>query len=90
MRFLTLLLMMTSVTTSAIATDLLPDVEKDLRAMIANGDVRAVAIGLYADGESKVIGLGQISADDERTPDGDTVFEIGSISKVYTSLLAQV
>src|SRR5258706_11433827 len=36
---------------------------------------------------SKVIGYGKIAVDRPQKPDGDTIFEIGSISKVFTSLL---
>jgi D-alanyl-D-alanine-carboxypeptidase/D-alanyl-D-alanine-endopeptidase len=32
-------------------------------------------------------GLGRMGVDDSRRPDGDSVFEIGSISKVFTGLL---
>ena len=32
-----------------------------------------------------VVGYGHLSADDPTRPDGDTVFEIGSITKVFTS-----
>ncbi|MBW4441549.1 MAG: serine hydrolase [Plectolyngbya sp. WJT66-NPBG17] len=35
----------------------------------------------------KIISYGRMAQSDLRTPDGDTIFEIGSISKVFTALL---
>ena len=37
--------------------------------------------------ERWVIGYGRLSANDERVPDGDTVFQIYSITKVFTGIL---
>jgi len=37
--------------------------------------------------ERWVVGYGRLSATDDRVPDGDTVFEIGSITKVFTGIL---
>jgi len=34
-----------------------------------------------------VYGYGRVSETIDRPPDGDTVYEIGSVSKVFTSLL---
>ena len=45
-----------------------------------------IAVGFVGPDEQHVIGYGRLSADDPRTPDGSTVFEIGSISKVFTSI----
>ena len=46
-----------------------------------------IAIGLIDEHGSTVVGYGKLSTTDDRTPDGKTVFEIGSISKVFTSIL---
>jgi D-alanyl-D-alanine-carboxypeptidase/D-alanyl-D-alanine-endopeptidase len=43
---------------------------------------------IAADPEERwVVGYGRLSATDQRVPDGDTVFEIGSITKVFTGIL---
>jgi CubicO group peptidase (beta-lactamase class C family) len=55
--------------------------------LIENEVVGGMAVGVYRDGRRHVFGFGRISAEDERTPDGRTVFEIGSITKVFTAIL---
>jgi len=44
-------------------------------------------VGLVNDQGSKIISYGKLSQDHSQKPDGNTVFEIGSITKVFTSLL---
>lgn len=65
-------------------------VVQELKELIQAERVRAAVVGVYQDGEFNVHSVGQISVDDERVPTGETVFEIGSISKVFTALLVQV
>jgi D-alanyl-D-alanine-carboxypeptidase/D-alanyl-D-alanine-endopeptidase len=66
-----------------------PDVSSQIERAIADQNIRAAAVGLYDNGEMQVIGFGQVRSDDSSTPRGDTIFEIGSITKVFTSILAQ-
>ena len=46
-----------------------------------------IVVGTIASEGRKIISAGQCRSDDSRPPDGDTVFEIGSVTKVFTALL---
>lgn len=49
----------------------------------------ALAIGVIQKGTTETFFFGQLSQENATKPDADTVFEIGSISKVYTALATQ-
>jgi CubicO group peptidase (beta-lactamase class C family) len=52
------------------------------------GQLYGVAVGVIdPKGGAHVFGFGRVSSSDARPPDDQTLFEIGSVSKVYTSLL---
>ena len=46
-----------------------------------------MTIGLLEQGQQHTFGYGRLSQSDLRVPDGDTIYEIGSASKVLTGLL---
>jgi CubicO group peptidase (beta-lactamase class C family) len=68
-----------------------PNEVKALLVQLVDVDKRApgVVVGMIADDpqERWVVGYGRLSTTDERVPDGDTVYEIGSITKVFTGIL---
>jgi len=49
--------------------------------------VVGMTVGVWQKGKATVVGYGQVAHDDPRRPDGDTVYEIGSVSKVFTGVL---
>jgi serine-type D-Ala-D-Ala carboxypeptidase/endopeptidase len=46
-----------------------------------------LAVGCLQGGEQRVVGYGRLRTDAQDTPDGGTIFEIGSVTKVFTGLL---
>jgi len=68
-----------------------PDEVRALLVQLVDVEKRVpgIAVGMIADNpqERWVVGYGRLSATDDRVPDGDTVFEIGSITKVFTGIL---
>ena len=47
----------------------------------------AIIVGLISKHGREIISYGKFGPDDPRVPDGETIFEIGSVTKVFTSLL---
>src|SRR4249920_2165813 len=46
-----------------------------------------IVVGVVEPTGRRVVAYGNLASGDPRTLDGDTIFEIGSISKVFTSLV---
>ena len=65
------------------------DVHEKITNAVSRGAVGAAVFGLYNKGDVKVHGFGHIRPGESQKPDGETLFEIGSITKVFTVLLAQ-
>jgi CubicO group peptidase (beta-lactamase class C family) len=64
----------------------------EIRSLLENRiDASHKAVGIVAgiidQNGRQVVGRGKLATDRTQTPDGDTVFEIGSVTKVFTSLL---
>jgi serine-type D-Ala-D-Ala carboxypeptidase/endopeptidase len=74
---------------SANAGPLPERVEKAAQERIAAGTYQTLVFGVVDGDKTGVVALGQL--DDGKAPDGDTVYEIGSVTKTITAtLLAQV
>ena len=81
--------------TTAFALALLPPAQADrgaevkrlMQPLIDAGIVPSAVVGIYENGRPAVFAFGKLSAETPSAPTGNTVYEIGSISKVFTGVL---
>jgi D-alanyl-D-alanine-carboxypeptidase/D-alanyl-D-alanine-endopeptidase len=79
----------------AISFELTASGEEPLEARIdalaqpyVDGEVVVgMVVGVVHDGETVIRGYGKVKVDGDRVPDGDTLYEIGSVTKVFTGIL---
>lgn len=57
-----------------------------VQPLVEQEALTGAAVGVLHDSQRETFGFGRFSARDDRRPDADTVFEIGSVSKVFTAL----
>ncbi len=69
------------------AADLQRGIDQIVQPLLEWKPNSALIIGVIDDGEQHIFSYGQISADNTQKPATDTVFEIGSITKVFTTIL---
>lgn len=62
-------------------------VETMALSMVLSGRVPGLVVGWSSGDETGFVGVGRFSAADGRTPNENTLYEIGSISKVFTAVL---
>jgi serine-type D-Ala-D-Ala carboxypeptidase/endopeptidase len=71
---------------SSFATGLLPErVENAAQERTAAGTYQTLVFGVVDGNKSEVVAFGKL--DDGKAPDGDTVYEIGSVTKTFTATL---
>jgi D-alanyl-D-alanine-carboxypeptidase/D-alanyl-D-alanine-endopeptidase len=76
-----------TVSVNGYAVDLQPEIDPLVKQLLAEDMAVGMVVGIYKEGETQVIGYGETEKDTGTTPDGDTVYEIGSASKVFTGAL---
>lgn len=65
------------------------DIHERINNAVSRGTVGAAVFGTYDRGDVAVHGYGQTRPGQSQEPDGETLFEIGSITKVFTAMLVQ-
>lgn len=71
---------------AAELAELKPKVEALAQPLVESGTVIGLVIGMNRQGQTGVWGYGKLSEASPRPPDGQTLFEIGSVTKVFTCL----
>jgi CubicO group peptidase (beta-lactamase class C family) len=61
------------------------NVENAVRQAVDSGNRIGIVLGQYRDGNTSIFGYGVTSAGNDQLPNGDTVFALGSITKVFTA-----
>src|SRR5262245_45920690 len=64
-----------------------PDIEGIVKRHLAHSRAPGFAVGVIDGSGQSAYGFGRISKDAEGAPRGDTVYEIGSVTKVFTTFL---
>lgn len=72
---------------SASAEELAEQMDRLAQPYVDSETVVGMSIGVLQGDKSLVRGYGELATDDPRKPDGKTIYEIGSVSKVFTGLL---
>src|SRR5881394_3580486 len=58
-----------------------------VQPLIDEDEAQSIVVGIHDSAGARVIGYGKLSAKSDSAPDGKTVFEIGSITKTFTSTM---
>ncbi len=87
-RLLVLVLLFSAALPGAVyGLDLRPELDPLARHVLADHIAVGFAVGIFKDGQTQVIPYGETKKGSGITPTGDTVYEIGSITKVFTGIL---
>jgi serine-type D-Ala-D-Ala carboxypeptidase/endopeptidase len=62
-------------------------VDRQVQPWLDGAGVMGLAVGILEDGESHQLFYGEVEKGSGQRPNSDTIFEIGSISKVFTGIL---
>jgi len=56
-------------------------------SLLKDSKINAVSIGIYKDGKKNIFHFGELDPDQNNTPTDTTIYEIASVSKVFTGAL---
>lgn len=65
-------------------------IEAELEKFAKHAGCQGLVVGVYKDGKSFIKGRGSVNKQGGAAPDAETIFQIGSVSKVLTASLLQI
>ena len=68
-------------------TSIPEDIKETIRSQVENGHNVGIAVGVVTPCGTEYYSYGHLTASGDRAVDEDTVFEIGSVTKVFTTIL---
>jgi len=71
---------------AARAEDWRPRIDALVKPAVESGVTIALAIGIVHEGKTHSFGYGKVAGSSDRLPDERTLFEIGSVTKVFTAI----
>jgi len=70
-----------------VPLDLKAKIDPLAKSLVEDGIIVGCAVGILKDGRTQMLFYGETEKGSGRPPDGDTVYEIGSITKTFTAIL---
>lgn len=67
-----------------------PAIDKHCKKFVADGHAIGLLVGVVKDGKTYLKGFGAVKKDTLTVPDGHTVFELASTSKLFTTAVLQL
>jgi serine-type D-Ala-D-Ala carboxypeptidase/endopeptidase len=64
-------------------------IDAEVSKVMKSGLFPGIVVGVYKDGRKYIKGYGTVNKETSKIPDAETVFQIGSVSKLFTAWLLQ-
>lgn len=81
------LALLAAFSSAAYGFDLRLKIDPLARPLLEDGVAVGFVVGIFKDNQTQIIGYGETMKGSGIAPNGDTVYEVGSISKVFTGVL---
>jgi D-alanyl-D-alanine-carboxypeptidase/D-alanyl-D-alanine-endopeptidase len=82
-----LLFLFTAYSAISIAQLPIDSIKKIIKTEVDNKRSKGIVVGIITEKGTQVVGYGKVKDDSNQQPDGNTLYEIGSMTKVFTSLI---